>query len=440
MKNKKNKKVYLGLSVDILHHGHINIIKKATQYGELTVGLLTDEAISEKKRVPMLNWEQRYQILTNIRGVYKVVKQNEWDYSKNLLKYKPQIFVHGDDWKHKDSYDYKSRGKVVKILKKINCKLIEIPHTKNVSSSIIYDKIKSSNINPLSRSNRLKRILKTKNFCRIIETHSPLSALIAENTVYREKNGELSEFDGFWSSSLTDSTLKGKPDIEVLELNQRINNISEILDVTSKPLIMDADTGGKIEHFQINIKSIERMGVSAVIIEDKKGLKKNSLLGTKIKQEQENIKTFSNKIRIGKNSCSTNNLMLIARIESLILNKGLTDALKRADAYVNAGADGIMIHSKDNSPKEVLKFSNQFKKKYPNIPLVAVPTSYNKIKEKSLINSGVNIIIYANHLLRASYPAMVNTAFEILKNKRSFEAEKKLLSINKILKLIPGTI
>ena len=437
---KKNLTVYLGVSADIFHHGHINIIKKSLKYGNLIIGLLTDKAISEKKRVPMLNWEQRYKILTNIKGVYKVVKQNEWDYSKNLLKYKPQIFVHGDDWKHKDSYDYKSRGKVVKILKKINCKLIEIPHTKNVSSSIIYDKIKSSNINPLSRSNRLKRILKTKNFCRIIETHSPLSALIAENTVYREKNGELSEFDGFWSSSLTDSTLKGKPDIEVLELNQRINNISEILDVTSKPLIMDADTGGKIEHFQINIKSIERMGVSAVIIEDKKGLKKNSLLGTKIKQEQENIKTFSNKIRIGKKSCSSDNLMIIARIESLILNKGLTDALKRADAYVNAGADGIMIHSKDNSPKEVIKFSNKFKKKYPNITLVAVPTSYNKIKEKSLINSGVNIIIYANHLLRASYPAMVNTAFKILKNKRSFEAEKKLLSISKILKLIPGTI
>tara|TARA_Y100001958_G_C21210563_1_gene536309 strand:- start:315 stop:1631 length:1317 start_codon:yes stop_codon:yes gene_type:complete len=437
---KKNLTVYLGVSADIFHHGHINIIKKSLKYGNLIIGLLTDKAISEKKRVPMLNWEQRYKILTNIKGVYKVVKQNEWDYSKNLLKYKPQIFVHGDDWKHKNSYDYKSRGKVVKILKKINCKLIEIPHTKNVSSSIIYDKIKSSNINPLSRSNRLKRILKTKNFCRVIETHSPLSALIAENTVYREKNGKLSEFDGFWSSSLTDSTLKGKPDIEVLELNQRINNISEILDVTSKPLIMDADTGGKIEHFQINIKSIERMGVSAVIIEDKKGLKKNSLLGTKIKQEQENIKTFSNKIRIGKKSCSTDNLMLIARIESLILNKGLTDALKRADAYVNAGADGIMIHSKDNSPKEVIKFSNKFKKKHPNIPLVAVPTSYNKIKEKNLINSGVNIIIYANHLLRASYPAMVNTAYEILKNKRSFEAEKKLLSINKILKLIPGTI
>ncbi len=438
--NYKKNLVYLGISADIFHHGHINIITKAKKLGRLVIGLLTDEAVSEKKRIPMLNWKQRYQILSNISGVYKVVKQEEWDYSKNLLKYKPQIFVHGDDWKSKNSYDYKTRAKVIKILKKINCRLVEIPHTKNVSSSIIYDKIKHLNVDPQSRLNRLRKIIDTKNFCRIIETHSPLSALIAENTVYREKNGELSEFDGFWSSSLTDSTLKGKPDIEVLELNQRINNISEILDVTTKPLIMDADTGGKPEHFQINIKSIERMGVSAVIIEDKKGLKKNSLLGTKTKQEQETIKTFSNKIKIGKKSCSSDNFMIIARIESFILNKGLNDALKRADAYINAGADGIMIHSKDKSPKEVINFSNRFKKKYSDIPLVAVPTSYNKIKEKNLINSGVNVIIYANHLLRASYPAMVNTALQILKNKRSFEAEKKLLSINKILKLIPGTI
>ena len=444
MQNKnldfKKKLVYLGISADIFHHGHINIITKAKKFGRLVIGLLTDKAISEKKRIPMLNWEQRYQILSNISGVYKVVKQDEWDYSKNLLKYKPKIFVHGDDWKFKNSYDYKSRSKVIKILKKINCKLIEIPHTKNVSSSIIYDKIKFLNIDPQSRSNRLRKIIDTKNFCRIIETHSPLSALIAENTIYREKHGELSEFDGFWSSSLTDSTLKGKPDIEVLELNQRINNINEILDVTTKPLIMDADTGGKPEHFQINIKSIERMGVSAVIIEDKKGLKKNSLLGNKIKQEQENIKIFSNKIKIGKKSCSSDKFMLIARIESFILNKGCNDALKRANSYVNAGADGIMIHSKDKSPNEIIRFADKFKNKFPNIPLVAVPTSYNKTKEKILIDSGVNIIIYANHLLRASYPAMANTALEILKNKRSYEAEKKLLSINKILKLIPGTI
>tara|TARA_B100000886_G_scaffold337037_1_gene296965 strand:- start:1166 stop:2479 length:1314 start_codon:yes stop_codon:yes gene_type:complete len=436
----KKKLVYLGISADIFHHGHINIINKAKKLGNLIIGLLTDKAISEKKRIPMLNWSQRHQIISNISGVVKVVKQNEWNYEKNLLRYRPQIFVHGDDWKHKNSYDYKSRNKVIKILKKINCKLVEIPHTKNISSSIIYDKIKLVNIDPSPKTNRLQRIIDVKNFCRIIEAHSPLSALIAENTFYREKNGELSEFDGFWSSSLTDSTLKGKPDIEVLELNQRINNISEILDVTTKPLIMDADTGGKPEHFQINIKSIERMGVSAVIIEDKKGLKKNSLLGTKIKQEQENIKIFSNKIEIGKKSCSSNKLMLIARIESFILNKGLNDAFKRANAYINAGADGIMIHSKDKSPKDIIKFADKFKNKFPNIPLVAVPTSYNKTKETQLRNSGVNIIIYANHLLRAAYPAMANTALEILKNKRSYEAEKKLLSINKILKLIPGTI
>ena len=273
-KNFKNKLVYLGLSADIFHHGHINIINKAKKMGDLVIGLLTDKAISEKKRVPILNWDQRYKILKSISGVGKIIKQDEWNYSKNLIKIKPDIFIHGDDWSYKNSYDYNLRKIVIKTLKKIGCKLVEIPHTKNVSSSIIYDRIKFLNVDPASRANMLRRVLETKNFCRIIETHSPISALIAENVNFREKNGELSQFDGFWSSSLTDSTLKGKPDIEVLEINQRINSISEILDVTTKPLIMDADTGGKPEHFQINIKSMERMGISGVIIEDKKGLKK----------------------------------------------------------------------------------------------------------------------------------------------------------------------
>lgn len=439
MKKIKNKIVYIALSADILHHGHINLINEAKKFGFVTLGLLTDKAIVEKKRLPFLNWKQRYKILKSINGIKNIVPQNEWDYSKNLLKIKPHFFVHGDDWRFKKSYDFKLRNKVLKILKRINCRLIEIPHTKNISSSILYNRFKSLNINPVSRTNLLRRLLETKKFCRIIETHSPLSALIAENTNYLDKNGQLSEFDGFWSSSLTDSTLKGKPDIEVLELNQRLSSINEILDVTTKPLIIDADTGGKPEHFEINIKSIERMGISAVIIEDKKGLKKNSLLENKIQQKQESISAFCNKIKIGKKSCKNNDLMLFARIESFILNKGLKDALKRANAYVKAGADGIMIHSKSKFPNEIISFSKLFKKRYPNTPLVAVPTSYNKTKEIELINAGINIIIYANHLLRSSYPAMLNTAKAILKYKRTFEVEKNLLSIKKILELIPGT-
>lgn len=434
------KKVYIGLSAEILHHGHINLINYAKKLGYLTVGLLTDKAISEKKRLPILNWNDRLKILKNINGIDRIIPQNEWDYSTNLIKEKPDFMVHGDDWKSKKSYDYSLRKKVLTTLKKIKCKLIEIPHTKNISSSILYNKIKFLEVEPVARVNMLKRLLDTKNFCRIIEAHSPLSALIAENVFFKEKNGEISEFDGFWSSSLTDSTLKGKPDIEVVELNQRMNNIREILDVTTKPLIMDGDTGGKPEHFEINIKSIEKIGISSLIIEDKKGLKKNSLLGTKAAQEQESVKIFCNKIKTGKNACSLKSLLLIARIESFILNKGIKDAIYRANSYVNAGADGIMIHSKDKSPKEIINFSRQFKKKFPNIPLVAVPTSYNRIKEQHLKDEGVNIVIYANHLLRASYPAMEKTALEILKNKRSYESEKKLLSIKKILELVPGTI
>tara|TARA_B110001452_G_scaffold256783_1_gene250438 strand:+ start:110 stop:1429 length:1320 start_codon:yes stop_codon:yes gene_type:complete len=436
---KRKKKVYLGLSVDVLHHGHINIIKKANLYGDLTIGLLTDEAIAEKKRLPMLTWQQRFEILKNINGVSRIIAQKEWDYSSTLLKEKPDFLIHGDDWKNINSIDYLMRRNVLKTLEIINCKLIEIPHTKDVSSSVLYEKINFLTNQKPSRANLLRRILDAKKFCRIIEAHSPLSALIAEKIKYKEKNGKINEFDGFWSSSLTDSTLKGKPDIEVLELNQRLNNINEILDVTSKPLIMDGDTGGKPEHFEINIKSIERLGISAVIIEDKKGLKKNSLFGNKVKQEQEDISVFSKKIKIGKNSSKSKDLMLIARVESFILNKDIKDAFKRSQAYIDAGADGIMIHSKDKDPKQILEFAKKFKNRYPEMPLVAVPTSYNKIREKDLKNEGFNIVIYANHLLRAAYPAMYNTAELILKNKRSYEAEKNLLSIKEILKLIPGT-
>ncbi len=438
MKNK-NKIVYISLSADVLHHGHINLINRAKKYGKVIVGLLSDKAVTEKKRMSMLTWSERFQIVKSISGIHKIIKQDEWDYTKNIKKLKPNYFIHGDDWKNPKSYDFLLRKKIIKFLKKTKCKLIEVPHTKNVSSSILINKMQSKNNDPKSRTNVLKKLIEIKNFVRIIETHSPLSALIAESVHLRERDGDLVEFDGFWSSSLTDSTLKGKPDIEVLDLNARLNNINEILDVTSKPLIMDGDTGGKSEHFQINIKSIERMGVSAVIIEDKKGLKKNSLLKDDIKQTQENIKVFCDKIKIGKRSCASKGFMLIARVESFILNKGLNDAIKRSRAYVKAGADGIMIHSKSKNPKEIVSFSKKFRKEFPKTPLIAVPTSYNKTKENELQKAGINVVIYANHLLRASYPAMQSVALEILKNKRSFEAEKKLLSIKKILKLIPGT-
>ena len=436
---KRKKKVYIALSGDILHHGHINLINKAKKYGDLTIGLLTDKAVMEKKRLPMLNWEQRKKVLENIEGVKNVIKQDEWNYTNNLQKIKPDFFVHGDDWKAKNSYDYDLRIKVLNILKKIKYKLVEVPYTKDVSSSLLYDKLRYSGVDKNLRKNFLRRIIQNKKICRFIEAHSPLSALIAEKAVYKESNGIISEFDGFWSSSLTDSTLRGRPDIEVLDLSKRLSNINEILEVTTKPLIMDADTGGKPEHFEINIKSIERLGISAAIIEDKKGLKKNSLIKNS-KQSQENIRNFCKKIEIGKRSCSSKEFMIIARVESFILNKGLEDAFKRSSAYINAGADGIMIHSKKETAKEILDFTKKFKSKFPDIPLVAVPTSYNKIKEDILQKEGVNIVIYANHLLRACYPAMIDATRQILKNKKTYELEKKLLTIKDILKLIPGTI
>ena len=430
------KKVYIGLSLDIIHHGHINLINKAKKYGYVIVGLLSDTAIASQKKLPLLNYSQRKKILSSINGIDKIVEQKEWCYSSNILKYKPDIMLHGDDWKA-DERGRLLKKKAIDALKKIGSKLIEIPHTKGISSTSLQKQFHEEAQLPIKSGEYLKRLIRSKDITRIIETHSPLSALIAENVSYSKNKIEKREFDGFWSSSLTDSTLKGKPDIEVLDLNHRLTNISDIFNVTKKPLIMDVDTGGKLEHFSINCKVIERSSVSAIIMEDKTGLKKNSLFGTEVKQKQDSIKNFSDKIKVGKKL--TQSLMIISRIESLILGKTVKDALNRAEHYLAAGSDGIMIHSKSNKPNEIFQFSRKFKKLYPNIPLVSVPSSYNQVLETQLIDEGFNVVIYANHMLRASYPAMQKVAYEILKNRRSYESDKNLMSIKQILNLIPGT-
>lgn len=430
-------KIYIGMTVDILHHGHINIIERAREYGDVIIGLLTDSAVSAHKRLPYLKYEYRRKILENIQGVKEVVPQNEWDYSYNIKKYKPEFMIHGDDWKEGSLAKFRQRA--IEELDKYGGKLIEIPYTQGINSSEIASYLRDIESTPENRRSKLTRMLQSKSFIRVIEAHSPISALIAEKTVIMAEE-KRKEFDCFWSSSLTDSSQMGKPDIELLDLSSRLTNINNIFEVTTKPLIMDFDTGGKVEHFELNIKTIERLGVSAVIIEDKRGLKKNSLLGNDVYQEQESIEIFCEKIRAGRSSVNSKDFMIIARIESLILDKGLDDALNRAYQYVDAGANAIMIHSRSKLPDEVFLFSNKFKSKFPNVPIVAVPTSYSHINESELIDNGINIVIYANHLFRAAYPAMHRVAEQILIHGRAKDIEDDLISIKEVLKLIPGTI
>ena len=430
------KTVYISLTADSIHHGHMKLFETARKYGDIIIGLLSDKAVAEHKRIPYLNFEQRKKILINFKGVKSVIEQNEWDYSKNIKSLKPDFLVHGDDWK--TGHMSEIRRKVLKIMKSYGGKLIEIPHTKGVSSSALINHLNQISVTPDIRRSLLRRTIESNKISKFLEAHSPLSAIIGENTLI-EKKGKKIGFDGFWSSSLTDSTVVGKPDNESLDFSQRLNGVDQIFEVTTKPLIMDGDTGGKVEHFEMRIKSAERLGISALIIEDKKGLKKNSLLKDTSRQTQEGKIKFSEKISVGKKAQISDDFMIIARIESFILGKGLNDAISRAHSYIEAGADGIMIHSKSKNPKEVIAFSKVFRKSYKKIPLVSVPSSYNQISEKTLYENGFNIVIYANHMLRASYPAMQNVAKTILEKNRSKEADKKLLSIKEILNLIPGT-
>jgi len=428
------KKVYVGMSVDIIHHGHINIIDEAVKYGEVTVGLLTDKAIASYKRLPYLEYEHRKKIVESIKGVSHVIPQEELNYVPNLTRLQPDYVVHGDDWK--TGVQQKTRQQVIECLASWGGELIEVPYTKNISSTKLNEKVKEIGTTPEIRKKRLKRLLESKSLVRIIEAHNGLTGLLAENTDV-VINDIKQEFDGMWISSLTDSASKGKPDIECVDLTSRLNTINDILDVTTKPVIFDSDTGGFPEHFVYTVKSLERLGISAVVIEDKTGFKQNSLFGTDVDQTQDSIENFCHKISVGKKAQVTGDFMIIARIESLILKKGLNDALKRAKEYINSGADGILIHSKENSPDEILEFCAQYNNFENRKPLVAVPTTYNIITEDELIRAGVNIVIYANHLLRSAYPAMLETAKSILENGRSYEAERKLMSISQIINFIP---
>lgn len=428
------KTVYMSFSTDMLHSGHIAIIEKAAALGQLTIGVLTDQVIASYKRYPLLSYEERVNMLQSIRGVYRTVEQNSLSYADNLRKLRPDYVVHGDDWK--SGVQKPIRDEVVSILNEYGGELVEYPYSNDERYRALEQRSREHLSIPDIRRGRLRDLLAMKPTVSILEAHSGITGLIAENTVV-VKEGKAFQFDGMWVSSLCDSTAKGKPDIELVDMSSRLRTIDDIMEVTTKPIILDGDTGGLIEHFVYNIKTLERMGVSAVIIEDKTGLKKNSLFGTEVAQTQDCIEHFCEKIAAGKRALKTKEFMLIARIESLILERGMADALKRAFAYVAAGADGIMIHSRKKSPEEIFEFCERFREKDLVTPIVVVPTSFNTVTEEEFAQRGINIVIYANQLTRSAFPAMQKAARTILENHRAKEADDLCMPIKDILTLIP---
>ena len=424
------------MGADLLHPGHLNIINTATKYGEVIIGLLTDSAVVKFSRLPYMTYEQRKIIMESVKGVREVVMQDTLDYTKNLEKIKPDYVVHGDDWKIGIQADI--RKKVIETIRQWGGALIEVPYTQGISSTLINNAMREIGVTPEIRSARLHRLINAKDIVRVMEAHNGLSGLIVEQTSINH-NGYDKEFDALWISSLTQSSAKAKPDNGFLDASTRISALGEILDVTTKPIIYDGDSGGPAEHFVFTVRELERLGISAIIIEDKVGLKKNSLFGTEVAQEQDSIENFCNKIASGKVNQITKNFMIIARIESLILEKGMDDAITRAKAYLSAGADGIMIHSRKKTFDEIKEFAKHYSAIPNKKPLVVVPSSYSHITEKELVENGINIVIYANQMLRAAYPAMVNVAKSILTHHRAKEADEQYcMSIKDIINLIPG--
>jgi len=430
------KTVYVAMATDLFRSGHINIINQAAKYGKVIVGVLTDEAIATYKRPPIIEIEERIKIISNFKGVGRVVTQKSLDYTENLIELKPDYVIHGDDWR--TGVQRIIRDKVISTLSEWGGELIEIPYTHGESGSSLSKRFGSVLNTPEQRLIKLKKLLSLKPYIRAIDTSNGLCGIIAENAkVVDESSMTVKEFDAMWISSLCDSSFKGKPDIELVDLTSRINTIHEIMEVTTKPIILDGDTGGKIEHFSYHVKSLERIGVSAIIIEDKTGFKQNSLFGTDVKQELDDPESFAMKIKVGKQAQTTRDFMIISRLESLIAGNSVNDALMRAKIYIDAGVDGVMIHSKEKDGRDIFEFMKKFRDYSKTIPIVVVPTTYNSFTEEELHEKGANIIIHANHLLRSAYPAMMRTAESILANGRSLEASEEFcMSLNEVLTFI----
>ena len=428
------KTIYIAMSADLITPGHVSIIQEARTMGEVVVGLLLDSAIASYQRLPYMRYEQRKVVLEAMVGVKEVVPQETLDYVPNLLKIKPDYVLYRDDWN--TGVLRETRQRVIETLKQWGGELVESNPMPGITAEALSRAIREVGTTPQLRLGMLKRLLEAKPLIRIIEAHSGLTGLIAE-TVRVESGTTVKEFDGIWMSSLTDSAVKAKPDIEYVDMTSRMNTVSDILETTTKPIIFDGDTGGIPEHFVFMVRTLERLGVSAVIIEDKKGLKKNSLFGTDVVQVQEDIENFTHKVSRGKHSQVTDDFMIIARIESLILKAGMDDALTRAQAYIDAGADGIMIHSKEPTASEILTFCKEYGTFDNRVPLVVVPSTYAQTPEDELAEAGVSVVIYANQLLRSAYPAMVEVAKSILLHGRASESEELCMPIKDIISLIP---
>jgi len=428
--------VYVGMSADLIHPGHLNVIKKAAELGEVTVGLLTDKAIVSYKRLPYMSFDQRKEVIINVKGVTNVIAQETLDYVPNLRKLKPKYVVHGNDWR--EGVQRKVRKAVLETIAEWGGELVEVPYTEGISSTILNNVLKEIGTTPDIRRSKLRRLLNAKPILRFLEAHNGITGLIVEKTGVKVNENQI-EFDGVWASSLTESTVKGKPDIEAVDVTARMQTLNDILEVTTKPIIYDAGTGGQIEHFKFTVRTLERLGVSAVIIQDNTEHKKNVSLEIDVQKINQTTQNICEKIKSGKTAQVTDDFIIILGLDSLCLNIGLHEAIERTESFIEAGADGLMIHIPQKITGAILEFCKQYSSLEHKVNLIAVPSANNKVTVEELQQHGFNIVIYANHLLRAAYPAMISSAQSILTHGRAFETDTSLPPIQKVLELIPGT-
>jgi len=400
------KTVYVGMVGDMLHVGHINILKTAARLGRVTVGVLTDRAVVGYKRLPLLAFEDRVRVVESIADVAAVVPQKTLSYVENLRALRPDYVVHGDDWRYGDQVS-RARAEVIATLGEWGGELVEVAYTKGISSTAIHRSGAADALFSGTRQGRLRRLLAAKPTLRIVEAHSGLSAKIAAEV--RGPDGATG-FDAVWQSGLTDAIHRGKSDGGAVDRGRRLQAVEEILDAGPLPLIYDGRAAGRPETVFDLTRALDKAGVSALCLGDRSDPDRTG-------PEMSPAETVA-QIEAVRAACPTGAVMAISRIVVAAPGNGgsgaLDRALDRALALLEAGSDAVMFDSAADTAEPILDIAARLRRQRRDVPLFAAQSDRWGAPIHRFENAGIDAVVYETHLLRATVAPMRRAATALL--------------------------
>ncbi len=406
-----DKTVYVGMSADLVHPGHINLLREAASLGRVTVGLLTDRAISSYKRMPFLTFEQRRAVIEHIAFVTAVVPQDTLDYTDNLRLLRPDFVVHGDDWRN--GVQAQTRRRVLDVLREWGGTLVEPPYTEGISSTALRMAAMDIGFAPGVRQRRLRRMLDCKPLVRVMQAHDGLSAHIVDR-LEETTQGAPREYDAIWVDSLAGAPIRGKPDPLPFDLSSRLVTLHEILDATTKPLICNAGGAGHAAGVTAAVRTLERIGVSAIVIDTEVTDRRAVPAMAASAPPQDDMAAFIREIAAARDARVTPDFMIIARINDRTRDCGADRMMARAAAGVDAGADAVMCDSDPVNPDGIFDLCRRYRRLMNGHPLLVGLSGTEGLQEHDLASAGASMVVYTDTLLRAAREAMISAASQVL--------------------------